>query len=178
MAFALTWLPEVLRAAGLKVIEEPGWQNRGHEEMGKVQFIICHHTASHIGTPTDNEIEVVTHGRHDLAGPLCNLFLSRDGTFYIIAAGMAYHAGKGIWHGITRGNSQSIGIEADNDGIGETWPEEQMDAYARGCAAILKHIGAEAIMCCGHKEYCLPEKRKIDPSFDMVAFRRRIQTHL
>ena len=42
--FALTWLPEVLRGAGLKVAEQPGWTSRGHGEMGRVRGIICHHT--------------------------------------------------------------------------------------------------------------------------------------
>jgi hypothetical protein len=33
VAFALTWLPKVLLDAGLKVAEQPGWQNRGRGEM-------------------------------------------------------------------------------------------------------------------------------------------------
>lgn len=178
MVYSLTWIPDVLRAAGLKVIEEPGWQTRGHGDVGEIEFILCHHTASHIGTPVANELEVVTHGRNDLAGPLCQLFLARDGTYYVIAAGLAYHAGKGIWHGITGGNSRSIGIEGDNNGIGEEWPEVQMDAYIRGCAAICRHRKLEAIMVAGHREYALPAGRKIDPDFDMVDFRRKVAARI
>jgi hypothetical protein len=29
-------------------------------------------------------------------------------------------------------------------------------------------------MCVGHKEYALPAGRKIDPSFDMIAFRLKV----
>src|SRR5215471_6753312 len=47
-----------------------------------------------------------------------------------------------------------------------------MDAYRRGVAAILKKIGADAIMCCGHKEYA--PARKIDPTFDMNDFRQGV----
>jgi hypothetical protein len=36
MTFSLLWLPDVLRAAGLQVIEVPGWQNRGHGDEGEV----------------------------------------------------------------------------------------------------------------------------------------------
>jgi N-acetyl-anhydromuramyl-L-alanine amidase AmpD len=118
---------------------------------------------------------LVTNGRPDLTGPLAQLALGRDGTFYLVAAGLANHAGPGVWQGINTGNTNFIGIEAENTGLaGDAWPEIQMDAYARGVAAILNHIGAPSIMCCGHKEYALPPGRKIDPSFDMTAFRKRI----
>ena len=49
-----------------------------------------------------------------------------------------------------------------------------MDAYRRGVAAILKKIRANAIMCCGHKEYALPIGRKDDPTFDMNDFRSQV----
>jgi murein L,D-transpeptidase YcbB/YkuD len=49
-----------------------------------------------------------------------------------------------------------------------------MDAYRRGVAAILKKIRANAIMCCGHKEYALPMGRKPDPTFDMNDFRSQV----
>jgi peptidoglycan hydrolase-like protein with peptidoglycan-binding domain len=50
----------------------------------------------------------------------------------------------------------------------------QLDAYRRGVAAILKKIRANAIMCCGHKEYALPVGRKSDPTFDMDDFRMQV----
>ena len=45
MVFKLTWLPEVLKSAGLKVAEVRGWQARGRREMGTVVGVMCHHTA-------------------------------------------------------------------------------------------------------------------------------------
>ncbi|CAG1021766.1 partial zinc D-Ala-D-Ala carboxypeptidase, partial [Patescibacteria group bacterium] len=56
----------------------------------------------------------------------------------------------------------------------QPWPAVQMDAYRRGVAAILKHIGQDASWCCGHKEYALPVGRKPDPSFDMDKFRTEV----
>jgi Putative peptidoglycan binding domain/N-acetylmuramoyl-L-alanine amidase len=110
---------------------------------------------------------------------LAQLCLGRDGTFYIVAAGRCNHAGRGKWRGITTGNSSFIGIEAENTGEtsgprADPWPEVQLDAYRRGVAAILKKIGTDAKMCCGHKEYALPKGRKDDPSFDMNAFRDQV----
>jgi murein L,D-transpeptidase YcbB/YkuD len=79
------------------------------------------------------------------------------------------------------GNNQTIGIEAENTGLtsgpkADPWPAVQMDAYRRGVAAILKKIKADAIMCCGHKEYALPQGRKTDPTFDMTDFRLHVST--
>ena len=175
MVFSLTWLRETLLNAGLKVAEQPGWINRGHADMGDVKGVMCHHTA---GPPTGNmpSLGVVTKGRSDLAGPLAQLCLGRDGTYFVVAAGLCYHAGKGMWRGLTTGNSSFIGIEAENTGGSNDlpWPEAQMAAYRRGVAAILKKIGADAGMCCGHKEYALPPGRKDDPTFDMEQFRRAV----
>lgn len=164
-----TWLADVLRAAGLKVVERNGWKTRGRAAMGTVSGVLCHHTA---GARTGNapSLALVEQGRRDLAGPLAHLVLGRDGTYYVVAAGRCNHAGAGSWRGITDGNGRLIGIEAENVGDGtDPWPDVQMDAYARGCAAILTHIGAPVEMCVGHKEYA--PGRKIDPSFDMPAFR-------
>jgi len=177
MTFSLVWLPEVLEQAGLKVAEVNGWRTRGVSEMGTVRGVICHHTATAApgNMPTLN---MLVAGRSDLPGPLAQLGLGRDGTFYVVAAGKANHAGKGLWEGVSMGNSQMIGIEGENDGRGEAWPEVQMDAYARGVAAILRKVGSGANMCCGHKEYALPKGRKSDPDFDMPSFRSRVSGFL
>ena len=177
MAFSLTWLPEVLENAGLKVAEQPGWRTRGHGEMGTVRGVICHHTA---GPKNGNmpSLGIVTNGRPGLAGPLAQLGLGRDGTYFVIAAGRASHAGVGTWQGITSGNSSFIGIEAENTGVDNDhpWPDVQMDAYARGVAAILKRIGAQPIMAAGHLEYATnPVGRKVDPSFSIGKRQQRIQ---
>ena len=178
MTFSLSWLPKVLRDAGLKVIEVDGWQTRGHGDAGKTQFVICHHIGDNKKSSIANDNKILVNGRPDLTGPLCNLSLARDGTFYVIAAGKAFHAGKGLWHGVSEGNSHAIGIEAANDGRGEKWPATQMQAYAKGCAAIAKHCGFSSEMVCGHKEYALPKGRKSDPSFDMETFRTKVTSYM
>lgn len=178
MTYSLTWLADVPRAAGLHVSEVDGWQSRGHGDMGVVDGIICHHTGgAMIGNAPS--LNLVIHGRPDLSGPLSNYVLGRDGTVYVVAAGKCNHAGPGDWHGIKSGNSDFIGIEAENAGTGaDPWPEVQLDAYARLCAAILVHSHLKAEACIGHKEWALPKGRKIDPTFDMAAFRLRVAQHM
>lgn len=174
MPYSLIWLPQVLKAAGLKVAEVEGWQNRGNGNVSQIRGVICHHT---VGAKTGNmpSLYSLIHGRPDLTGPLCQLGLGRDGTYYVIAAGRANHAGKGIWQGISTGNSSFIGIEGENHGgVDDKWPDVQMDAYERGVAAILKKIGRGAEFCAAHREYALPVGRKPDPRFDMDDFRARV----
>src|SRR4029078_11920486 len=178
MALSLTWLSTVLLDAGLKVAEQPGGRTRGRADAATIRGVICHHTA---GSKTGimPSLAVVTNGRPDLPGPLPQLCLGRDGTLFIVAAGRANHAGRGNWQGVTSGNTSFIGIKAENTGrtagpSTDPWPAVQLDAYRRGVAAILKKIKANAIMCCGHKEYALPVGRKPDPTFDMDEFRSQV----
>lgn len=174
MAYALTWLPGVLLESGLKVAEVDGWQSRGRGEMGPVAGVMIHHTA---GPATGNmpSLRTLVEGRTDLSGPLAQLGLGRDGTYYVIAAGRANHAGEGIWNGLMNGNSRFIGIECENTGRhGVQWPPIQMVALRQGVAALLRHAGRTADWCVGHREWALPAGRKPDPWWDVAAFRSEI----
>jgi len=180
MAYSLTWLPQVLLDAGLKVAECDGWQDRGRAEMGNVLGVLCHYTG---GSRQGNmpSLDTLINGRTDpgpdfLPGPLAQLGLGRDGTYYIVAAGKCNHAGAGEWKGVKSGNTNFIGIEAENTGGRDDfpWPDVQMDAYHRGVAAILQHINQpDVTWCAGHKEYA--PTRKSDPDFDMDAFRTAVK---
>ncbi|MGH9873741.1 MAG: peptidoglycan recognition protein family protein [Pyrinomonadaceae bacterium] len=182
MPHSLTWLPDVLKAAGLKVSEVDGWQNRGSHDIGTISGVICHHTAGPgPGSGNYPSFNTIIKGRPDLPGPLAQLGLGRDGTWIVFSAGRANHAGPGEFKDITtghfiHGNSTTIGIEAENSGKPtDPWPAVQMDAYQRGVAAILTRIGKDSSFCAGHKEYARDKHgklgRKPDPSFDMNAFR-------
>jgi len=177
MAHSLTWLPDALKNAGLKVSLVGGWENRGRGNIGNIFGVICHHTAGP-KTGVMPSLNTLINGRSDLPGPLAQLGLGRDGTYFVIAAGRANHAGDGIWQGFRTGNSNFVGIEGENTGLPNDlpWPEAQMDAYRRGVAAILKHVNQGAEFCAGHKEYALPAGRKPDPTFDMNDFRSAVNS--
>ena len=176
MPFSLTWLPQVLQDAGLKVALVDGWEARGSGDMGSVKGVICHHTAGPRGSGNMPSLRTIIDGRPDLPGPLAHLGLGRDGTYYVVAAGRCNHAGKGEWNGETSGNTHFIGIEAENTGGHDDfpWPAVQLDAYQRGVAAIFKHLNLTHACCAGHKEYALPAGRKPDPTLDMIAFRTTV----
>ncbi len=160
------WLADVLRSAGLDVYEMPGWHGRGRELTG-VQGVVWHHTATGPNLADGHVAALLRDGRRDLAGPLSQLGLERDGTFVVVADGRANHNGYGTW-----GNA-SIGIEAYNDGVGGPWPAVQVDAYVAGTRAILTRLALPLDRMLGHKE--TDPERKIDPAgLDMNAMRLRV----
>lgn len=162
----LLWLADVLMLAGCKVVELHGWVTRG-KTLGSVNGIVWHHTATGPNW-TDTRVDnLLRDGRSDLAGPLSQLGLRRDGTFVVVASGRANHNGYGTW-----GNN-SIGIEAYNSGTGEPWPRAQLDACDQGTAAILAHLKLGVSQVKGHRE--TDPGRKIDPAgIDMDAARQRV----
>lgn len=163
-----TQLADHLRAWGLRVIEVDGWRTRGSSTFNP-RGVVVHHTAG--GSTGDmGSLRICTTGRSDLPGPLAQVGLGRSGTCYVIAAGRANHAGSGGYRGLS-GNSSVWGIEAENNGS-QPWPQVQLDAYYRLCAALLELIGKDANWVCGHKEWTT---RKPDPhSLNMPAFRSSV----
>lgn len=135
-----------------RVVEVAGWQSRGSESFDPEGFV-WHHTA---GASSGNSpsLNVCIHGRAGLAGPLCNVFLARDGTVYVVAAGRANHAGAGGWAGLA-GNSAVYGLEAENDGR-QPWTATQLDLAARIASA----LGTATDKMCMHREWA--PRRKPD----------------
>ena len=174
MAYALaSRLERALKNAGVKYKKVSGWASRGHGTMGSIRSVIAHHTA---GPKSGNSpsLNVVAYGRPGLSGPLAQLFLARDGTVYLVAAGISYHAGR--VSSSTYSNSHAIGIEAENTGLSNDspWPSGQIDAYAKLCKALCKEFGLSTSRVRGHKEVAVPKGRKPDPSFNMASFRKKV----
>lgn len=169
----LTDLADACRKSGLPVVEVDGWRTRGHGAFLGLNSIVCHHTATSARALGDYpSLRIVRDGRSDLPGPLSQLGLGRNGTVYVIAAGVAWHAGATFYP--RQDNWHAIGIEAEADGL-SAWPEAQMDAYARLVAALAEHYAIPLSSVQGHKEVAKPLGRKVDPNFDMTAFRQRVR---
>ena len=174
----LTNLATILREAGLNVTEVDGWKTRAHGPMTAVKSIICHDTA---GPATGDypSLPIVRDGRPDLPGPLAQLGLGRSGTWFIIAAGLSYHAGVVIDPALFS-NAYAIGIEAEGTGIPATdtghtyWPDRQYQSYLHGVRALKRAFDVPTEYVKGHKEIASPHGRKIDPNFSMQEFRNAL----
>lgn len=176
-------LVEVLTAAGVVVEASAGWELAGKPNFAPVG-IMLHHTA---GPKTGDAptLSVCKNGRPDLSGPLCHIVLGRSGKAYVIANKRANHAGDGaqqvlnkvlkdepvVGNAVTNkyadvkglsGNGYFFGIEVENSGTGEAYPDVQTEALARICAAICQWKGWSANRVIHHRQWT---SRKIDMSY-------------
>lgn len=172
-------LAKLLRSHGLKVVVVPGWYKRGRPASAggfNPVGVLCHHTATKKTSKIGAVISLLVNGRSDLPGPLCQIGLGRDGTVYLIAAGRGNHAGAAKASGTVAagdGNELYIGVEAFNDGLGEPWPQIQMDAYELLCAVLSLFVTQNSANTVrGHKETSVTGK--IDPTFSMDNFRTAV----
>lgn len=164
----LTDLADVCRRAGLRTIEVSGWQTRARSSGGyKAPAPLCvmwHHTASRASVDSD-----VSYIINSTNAPLSNLYLARDGSVHVCAAGATNTNGKGdamTFSGGTvptdRMNEFAIGVEAANDGVGEAWSSAQIDAYFVLSNALTSAYGMHTTDLAGHAHYA--PGRKIDPA--------------
>jgi hypothetical protein len=178
----LPWLPDVLRAAGLEVDVYPGWETRGSEVWGMdnpgfpspLRGVICHATASNINSTDADDMRVLwVTGSVTAPVPISQCFLSRSGRWVVGATGRCNHVlrgDKGPHEGF--GNYQLIGVEAQNNNLGEPWSAHMLDSYERGVAAICKHMGWAAGVAVAHREH---QTGKSDPlGIDMAQFRAAV----
>lgn len=164
-----TWLPDVLRQAGLDVKTHPGWENRGRP-FGDLRAVVWHHDASPSGDSPGVPAYMAREIDAGRAG--AQLWVDRRGTWHVVAAGMVSHAGR-VRPGMP-GNPESLGAETDHT-TGEAWPNTQVVSLRRGTAAILKRLGQDATGLHFHKSICDPVGRKSDPDgLDLHPERGRV----
>lgn len=177
-----TWLAPALRAFGVDVVEDPGWDKWGNGDFKSIWGVVAHHTG-HNNTSTDT----IRFGHSALKGLLSQVHLSRSGRATLVGIGVAWHAGVGDWPGLPKNNANyhTIGIEAQSDGT-SPWPAEQMDAYYRICAAICWVLGVNADRVIAHHEWGAIQG-KWDPGagngrsgvkMDMTPFRKNVQYYI
>ncbi|CAL9669387.1 hypothetical protein SUDANB145_07332 (plasmid) [Streptomyces sp. enrichment culture] len=180
-----------LKAEGVRVVERSGWRSHNRNSKGawsNLNGIVIHHTA---GT---NSLNLCWSGTSDLPGPLCHTHLAKDGTATMVGYGRANHAGTFATNAFNAmlnessthprpdasepvdANARTYGIEIENLGNGrDPYPEVQYQAAVRWAAALCRAHGWSANSVIGHKE---GTRRKIDPSFDMDAFRDAVAARL
>lgn len=173
---SLDWMAAELRAAGVTVVEYPGWRGRRASGSFAPRGVIWHHDASAVGPSPSLPRLIAELGNGSTPPPLSQVWVDTAGRWHLTASGRANHAGIGSGWGRIRasnGNTDAIGIETDHT-VGERWPAAQLQSLRRGTAVLLRHLGARpSDSLAGHKEYA--RGRKIDPDgLDMAAERRAV----
>ncbi len=193
----------ILAAAKVPFVEHGDWRTRVRPGTFRPEGVMIHHTAS---TGFDATLKVVTHGRPDLNGPLCNIYVAR-GKCYLISAGRANHAGAGSSEALAylRKNSPPTGSAAKLDrpddftgangifvGFEVLSPgkpsvqlaDEDWNVVCKATAAILRNLRIpHPARMIGHAEWT---RRKVDPQFgrgtdahmNMDRLRQRLRADL
>jgi hypothetical protein len=164
----LTDMAVQLRLDPYPVVELDDWQHRargsGGYDGGPI-VIMWHHTASSGDGAAD--ADYCTYGSPD--APICNIVIGRDGTRHVCAGGATNTNGKGGPNTLPSGrvvpkdgcNSRAIGIEISNNGIGQSYPQIQIDAcFATSNRLAAAYLGGRFDDILHHHDYA-PD-RKID----------------
>lgn len=168
-----TW-GDILRSAGLSVIDTPG---PGVEGDFTPQGIMLHHTGGYF--PED--LRILTEGTQALEGPWVQIYVAPDSTTHILTEGRAYHAGAGSYSddGFTvptdQGNSLLIGIEASHIGDSPI-SGPQYSTILTTAAALCEHYGWDEKRVLLHRSYA--PTRKIDIRNDLTTVQSDIKALL
>lgn len=166
-------LLDVIAGTGLELHVWDGWEwnTRSSGGFDKLLGVIAHHTASPPTMSFQNDWAYCAQGHPD--SPVASVLLGRQGQVGLHSGGAANHAGKSEqpWVAskgtvpVSAGNSNLIGIEAANNGVGEPWSAQMLDAYERLVAALCSAYGFDPARDVPSHALAGPgyTNRKIDP---------------
>src|SRR4051812_40666635 len=167
----LTDMADVLRDAGVAVVEQDGWQTRarssGGYSSGKPWCVMWHHTASSVNASASSDANYMSYSAD--SKPVANLLIARDGTAWVLAGGATNTNGKGMARSFSRGtvpadsmNTYAIGMEIQNSGIGQSYSQACINACFKVSTALCRAYGLAPDDVDQHVNYA-PD-RKIDPA--------------
>ena len=183
-------LSGILAAAGLAV--NTSLARAGESGTFAPIGLMVHHDAaglSYVDGWDGRDVTTIAESMAPKGANGAQFWVGRSGAWYILSAGLKWHAGSGGPYGkidADGGNRETYGIETDYGpvragwtgptvtSVGYTWPQwdrAHREAIDRGSAALAAALGLSVF--CGHKEYA--PARKIDPAnLDLNAWRRAI----
>jgi N-acetylmuramoyl-L-alanine amidase len=123
----------------------------------KPNFVVIHHTAQ------DSLAHTIKTFFSTKAGTSAHYVIGRDGKVVHMVNDYlrANHAGLSKWGKDTDLNSSSIGIELDNNGLTDPWPDAQINSLLKLLATLKKTYGIPTANFIGHAD--IAPKRKNDP---------------
>jgi N-acetylmuramoyl-L-alanine amidase len=142
-------------SAGLSYADD--WVGTTNFSVRRPNFVVIHHTAQN---SCDETLKTFTLKRTQVSA---HYVICRDGTVHHMLNDLlrAHHAGVGKWGNISDMNSESIGIEIDNNG-NESFTEPQINSLLILLERLKKAYGIPQANFIGHMDWA--PGRKVDPS--------------
>ncbi|WP_344851604.1 N-acetylmuramoyl-L-alanine amidase [Pedobacter jeongneungensis] len=133
------------------------WVGSVNFGIRKPNFVVIHHTAQ------DSLAQTIKTFFSTKAGTSAHYVISRDGKVVHMVNDYlrANHAGISKWGKDTDLNSSSIGIELDNNGLTDPWPDAQINSLLKLLATLKKTYNIPTANFIGHSD--IAPKRKNDP---------------
>lgn len=133
------------------------WVGSVNFGIRKPNFVVIHHTAQ------DSLNQTIKTFHSTRAGTSAHYVISRDGKVVHMVNDYlrANHAGVSKWGKDTDLNSSSIGIELDNNGIGDVWQDAQINSLIKLLATLKKTYNIPTANFIGHAD--IAPGRKNDP---------------
>ncbi|GGH13778.1 N-acetylmuramoyl-L-alanine amidase [Pedobacter zeae] len=133
------------------------WVGSVNFGIRKPNFVVIHHTAQ------DSLAQTIKTFFSTKAGTSAHYVISRDGKVVHMVNDYlrANHAGISKWGKDTDLNSSSIGIELDNNGLTDPWPDAQINSLLKLLATLKKTYSIPTANFIGHAD--IAPKRKNDP---------------
>ncbi|MBC6111840.1 N-acetylmuramoyl-L-alanine amidase [Pedobacter fastidiosus] len=133
------------------------WVGSVNFGIRKPNFVIIHHTAQ------DSLEQTIKTFHSTRAATSAHYVISRDGKVVHMVNDYlrANHAGVSKWGKDTDLNSSSIGIELDNNGLTDPWPDAQINSLIKLLATLKKTYNIPTANFIGHAD--IAPGRKNDP---------------
>lgn len=133
------------------------WVGTTNFSMRRPNFVVIHHTAQNT---CDQTLKTFTLTRTQVSA---HYVICREGTVHHMLNDLlrAQHAGVGKWGGVSDMNSNSIGIEIDNNGS-ELFSEAQINSLLLLLERLKKAYNIPQANFIGHMDWA--PGRKVDPS--------------
>lgn len=133
------------------------WAPTTNLTIRKPNYVLIHHTAQNSTAQTIRTFQL------ERTGVSSHYVIGRDGKIVQMVNDYArgHHAGAGKWGNDTDLNSSSIGIELDNNGTTDPWPDAQIDALIELLKVLKTSYNIPQANFIGHMDYA--PTRKIDP---------------
>lgn len=125
--------------------------------LRKPNFVVIHHTAQN---SCEQTLQTFTNPKTQVSA---HYVICKDGTIHHMLNDYlrAWHGGTAKWGNSTDINSNSIGIEIDNNGY-EAFTESQISSLLRLLTALKKNYAIPAANFIGHAD--IAPGRKVDPN--------------
>jgi hypothetical protein len=154
---------DLARQHGVEVAYRDGWTWRGRDGLTP-RIIVEHDTSDPARLPHSRMLDILSDGHGALTGnAICNDAILDDGTVWIIASGVAWHAGSTWWDGLAGLNLWALGTEYQRAQTGSL-TDRQLQVGRIWTRARMAAFQIPSRRVCEHAEAATPAGRKIDRS--------------